>query len=113
MNLAPIPTLHVMPAHTPHDEVIIVGDRAALEMLRDAIAGALERGSAGTGTLYAGDGEGYHIVAVQSDTTSISNDVPLPYADPIDRSPWPEWLIRHAMRARQQALPVGMPFRGS
>jgi len=57
--------LHVYPQEHPHDEVVLVGNRAALEALQRAVSDALGSGARSAGALvFAGDGEGYAVVVI-------------------------------------------------
>lgn len=91
--------LHVYGQTSWHDEAWIVGDRPALQALRDAIDAALhsEKGFAAT-TMFVSDGEGYSLVVIAADQGTIDT-LHLPYIDKIagdeedDRKLWPERLL--------------------
>lgn len=63
-------TLNVYPQHVWHDDVYIVGNRAALELLAEAVQKALD-GGRGQCLSFANDGEGYdvHIVRLEGEET--------------------------------------------
>ena len=54
--------LHVYPQGAWHDDVLIAGNRQALEALRDVVTRALEQGPDAFETVFAADGEGYRVV---------------------------------------------------
>lgn len=56
--------LHIHSQEMPHDEVLIVGNRAGLQALANAVAEALQPEDEATaeGYVFAGDGEGYRVV---------------------------------------------------
>ena len=54
--------LHVYPQGAWHDDVLIAGNRQALEGLARAVARALEQGADATEEVFAADGEGYRLV---------------------------------------------------
>jgi len=79
-------TLHVYSHHHPHDDIIIAGNREALQHLQEAIGEALSSLSSTSGLdTYCNDGEGYtiHIVA-----TELINELPLSYIDEDYGDPW-------------------------
>lgn len=57
--------LQIYPQYMEHNEARIVGNRSALEHLRDIINEALQKGAAetsdGPDCIWARDGEGYHV----------------------------------------------------
>lgn len=77
------PKLHVYAQPWEHGESWIVGERKALEALRDAIDSALRDGavpgtSAATG--YASDGEGYRVLVMRVDG-EVWRDMLRPYTE--------------------------------
>lgn len=63
--------LHMMSPARWDTVAAIVGDRSALEGLRDALAMALETGAGGT-YVYSSDGEGYALaIALESEMHSV------------------------------------------
>lgn len=63
--------LHMMSPARWDSVAAIVGDRAALEGLRDALAKALAQGAGGT-YVYSSDGEGYALaIALESEMHSV------------------------------------------
>ncbi len=60
------PYLHIYAQSEWHGEAIIVGNRIALEALRDAIDNALATGY-GAATAFVGDGEGFHALVVKQE----------------------------------------------
>lgn len=69
------PELHLYAQYSFHTEARILGSRAGLEALRDAISSALETG-AQTFEAVAGDGEGYDLQIVVVDDLGMA---PMPY----------------------------------
>ncbi len=55
--------MHLIAPGRDHAAAVIIGDRAALLMLRQALSHALDTGSAGV-TAYCSDGEPYRIAVV-------------------------------------------------
>lgn len=92
-------SLHLYAQLHWHDEAYIVGNRAGLEALRDAIARALnEQDGRAQADVFTNDGEGYMaMVACVSDETM--GRMRVPYTDEIAASPdgdgpwrlWGEW----------------------
>lgn len=79
-------TLHIYPQHRPHDDIIIAGNREALQHLQEAIGEALSSLSGISGLdAYCNDGEGYtiHILA-----TELIDELPLSYTDDDYSEPW-------------------------
>ncbi len=74
--------LHIYgPAHH-HDFSFIVGDKEALENLRDAIDKALEAGSAtGEADSFTADGEGFTVKIYREEEDDFWNKSLLPYTD--------------------------------
>ncbi len=75
--------LHLYAQSQWHDEAYIVGNRAALTALRDALTRLLD-GAASTETLpaYTNDGEGYDLLVRLADQR-IFDALTVPYTDPI------------------------------
>lgn len=73
------PILHVHPQYCPRDFAAILGNRAALTALRDAIDIALRCGTTNGFRAFCGDGEGYACVVGLFEGMA---DVPLGYAEP-------------------------------
>lgn len=94
------PILHIYPAGRPHDEVVIVGDRNALVLLQRAIGRALDHGEAGSGNLYAADGEGFEVLIVEAAPTLLAA-APEHYADRAGTPPFPAWLQSACANAQE------------
>lgn len=82
-------TLHVYAQSCEHDQAYIVGTRADLVKLRDAIDGALvarekHRSSDNVEAFFDAAGEGYDLY-VKVVPESIENNLELPYADSVGR----------------------------
>lgn len=77
-----MPTVHVYPAESQHGEAYIVGNRAGLEKLWNAITEALnsDESEIATADVYAKDGEGYDLIVVEA-CDAIMDETPLPYTD--------------------------------
>jgi hypothetical protein len=85
--------MHVMPTLGRHDDVMIIGDRAALQQLAEAIHRSLSEGEAITGTLRCRDGAEYQVVVLQATAEQIKADAPLPYATKLEfQESWPQWM---------------------
>ena len=90
------PKLHVYSPSYFHDHAFIVGNKAALEKLRDAIDAALLEGSAtGDTTASTADGEGFDLKVYREEEDEYWNRASLPYTDKTifvggddDISPW-------------------------
>lgn len=84
------PTVHIIAQPAWHAPAFIVGDRAGLQAMLNAIADAILNGK-GTAELYANDGEGY---AVSVHCREDLAGTPYGYTDEMARSgmPWPKWL---------------------
>lgn len=97
--LRQLPMVHLYGQPSWHDDARIIGNRAGLEALRDAIDKALRSG-AEEAEVYACDMEGYGIKVVELSDT-LMDEMPLPYTDPEAREmfakPWPE-VVREFMR---------------
>lgn len=94
--LAQLPMIHIYGQDRWHEPAQIIGNRRGLEMLRDAIDGALRSGIE-EAEVYATDGEGYGIAVVEL-CDSLMNEMPLPYTDPDavpQQGPWPEIVRNH------------------
>jgi hypothetical protein len=75
------PYLHIYAQEQWHGNDYVVGNKEALERLRDALNDALEKGQ-GQATTYVNDGEGYYALVVQSDDETIDK-LMVPYIDEI------------------------------
>jgi hypothetical protein len=78
-------TLHIYPQPSWHEEAWVVGNRAALEALRDTISRALESNKPEGATMFANDGEGYQVLIVPVDESGMDS-LKLPYHD--EPTPW-------------------------
>ncbi len=91
--MPPVPLLHILAHPGWHEPAFVIGNRVALENLRDAITRTLA-GSAHPFTAFENDGEGYsvHVVCLPDERM---DEVPLGYTDDICRGNigWPEWLV--------------------
>lgn len=76
---AALPWLHMYGQYAWHDEVKILGTRAALEALRDAISSVLETGQPASSEAIVADGEGYH-VEIEIASKVALDGMPLPYS---------------------------------
>lgn len=74
------PFLHIYAQPFWHQEAFIVGNREALEYLRDAINSALAE-EAGSADAFAADGEGYEIKVYKEEGEEFWNKALLPYTD--------------------------------
>lgn len=72
-------TLHVYSQYGPHDDAVVVGTKASLIALRDAIGRALESGDASCEGVTA-DGEYFQVVVMCRESQSYYDKVGLPYA---------------------------------
>jgi hypothetical protein len=82
--------LHVYAPSCEHDDAHIVGTRADLMKLRDAIDGALDararhRSSDSVQSFFDSAGEGYDVY-IKVVPESVENNLSLPYAESIGRS---------------------------
>ena len=76
------PKLHIYGQVYNHDHAFIVGNREALESLRDAIEAALETGSAvGETSPFTADGEGYVLKVYREEDAKYWDKSLLPYTD--------------------------------
>ena len=85
-----IALLHILAQACEHDEAIIVGNRAGLSKLLDAIVSAMN-GTPAAADVFCDDGEGYKALVVCRDDLE---DVPFGYADPHSNHQrfYPQWL---------------------
>jgi hypothetical protein len=80
--------LHIFGQSGHGDTAYIIGTRAALVAIRNALNVAIDRGASAADAA-AADGEEYQIrIYCRHDMS----DVPMPYVDIEDDTPWPEWL---------------------
>ena len=96
MTASPVyPTLHVLAQSLPHRPAVLIGNRAGLTALHNAILRAMSGGVA-KAVVLANDGEGYGVVAVCREDM---DGAPFGYTDEVfaDTRERPDWLIR-AMR---------------
>jgi hypothetical protein len=68
--------LQIEPQHYWHHEAYIRGNREALLALAEVLTKAANGTEAATGTLFASDGEGYHVIAIRVDRP---DDLPDPF----------------------------------
>jgi len=96
-----IAILHILPQRDWHSPAWIVGNRLALQQLRDSLNRALEHIPDGESptppTMHPAmtdDGEGYPVMIREIPSTMFSN-VPFGYTDDIaaTRDDWPDWLM--------------------
>lgn len=78
-------TLHIYPQTSWHEEAWAVGNRAALEALRDAINRALESNKPEGVTMFANDGEGYRVLVVPLEDSDVDT-LKLAYHE--EPTPW-------------------------
>jgi hypothetical protein len=98
--------LHLYAQDGPHDPAAIVGTRAALTTLRDAITAALDTGQPAPANTMTDDGEGYSAVVVPVEEDK-ANGLPLPYGDwHFKDGPLPDWLQAAVMRAAAAVKPT-------
>lgn len=72
--------LHIYGQTYNHDHAFIVGNKEALESLRDAIQAALD-GKTTECVAFAADGEGYEVKVYQEDSDVYWDNASLPYTD--------------------------------
>jgi hypothetical protein len=72
--------LHIHSPATSHDHSFIIGNRASLEALRDAIDSALAEG-AGKATCSVADGEEFDICVYKEDDLLYWDKATFPYRD--------------------------------
>lgn len=102
--------LHIYPQEYWHTEAIVIGNRAGLEAMRNAIDQALEGLYTGVVCVFASDGEGYHFIAHCHEADwqdDFWNTLGLPYQDEVARDKsnnaiWPQQIeaIIKAVRAK-------------
>lgn len=98
------PWLHLYTQERWHDDAAIVGTRAGLSALRDALDVALATGDGHAECeLFANDGEGYQLTVVAIDYERMET-MALPYTDDVARETrsaaiWPDDLARTTPRA--------------
>lgn len=95
--------LHIYGQGAWHEEADIVGDRAALTALRDAIDRALSEGSASTDAMVT-DGEGFPVVVIRLDDAETLARLPLPYSDEMAYRPGTITTVDLVGRDRYLAL---------
>lgn len=79
--------LHVYSQSTTHDDAVIVGTKASLVALRDAITQAIETGES-TFESFVSDGEGFTCrVKTREEGSSYFNNVALPYTSSFEEFP--------------------------
>lgn len=97
--LRQLPMVHLYGQPIQHMDAHIIGNRAGLEAVRDAIDAALRSG-AEEALAFAIDGEGYGIKVIEL-RDAIMDEMPLPYTDPeaaeMTRRPWPD-VVREFLR---------------
>lgn len=106
--LRQLPKVLIYPQPYWHQEAEVIGNRAGLEALRDAITRALGNGL-DEAEVYCTDGEGYGITVLEL-CDELLDEMPLPYTDDDakqqDRS-WPQ-IVRESLsewkRERYAAL---------
>lgn len=91
--------LHVYGQEAPHEEVVIVGNRAALEAVVEQIQRVLSTGEPQRSDHFAGDGEGYRLLVALVDEPLFGWATPYTHEAFQDRmapkSPWThEGLVR-------------------
>jgi len=62
--------LNIYPCQGPHEEAVIIGDKASLAQLGASIMVALTNEVHGV-EVFASDGEGYKVLIIQSDDTDL------------------------------------------
>lgn len=89
--------LHLFGQIIWHDDAYIVGDRAGIEMLRDALTAALDdpQGVSMCADVFTNDGEGYG-VSIHVLPAGEMDRLAVPYTDGLARAPvnsmWP-WTL--------------------
>lgn len=73
-------TLHLYGQCANHEEAWVVGNKAGLKALRDAIDRALTSDQVEGASQYAVDGEGYKVLVLPLSTEGMA-DLKLPYTD--------------------------------
>lgn len=82
-----VPLLHIYGQESWHDSVVVVGNKAALEILLQAIKTALKTGRGNSETVYPADREGYGVIVLQKNG-EVPEDwgrLALPYTNEIAR----------------------------
>lgn len=79
--------LHIYGQKFWHDDVVILGDRLALETLRDAIDEAINNLAGRAEDVMVNDGEGFTVIVNRIDEPDLFNTVAQPYSDPDARFP--------------------------
>jgi len=76
--------LHIYAQDSWHQPVTIVGNRSALEALRDAIQSAIDTGqnAATTVDVFTNDGEGYEVLIMPCEDAVLWETFATPYTDP-------------------------------
>jgi hypothetical protein len=74
--------LHIYGQKMWHDDVVILGDRLALETLRDAIDEALATLAGRAEDVMVNDGEGFSVIVNRIDEQSLWDTFATPYSDP-------------------------------
>src|SRR3546814_9713108 len=99
--------LHLYGQHLWHDEAYIAGDRAGIEMLRDALNEALGAadGVSMAADVFAGDGEGYN-VSVHVLPDAEFQRLAMPYTDEIARESGGFWPWHLAVKPRHPRRPA-------
>ena len=80
-------TLHIYGQKIWHDDVVILGDRLALETLRDAIDEAITTLAGRAEDVMVNDGEGFTVIINRIDEPELFLTVATPYSDPDARFP--------------------------
>lgn len=103
------PILHLYSPASYHQEQVVLGNRAGLEALRNAVNAALAGGFSVTDACETGDGEGYHLLVKMLDDDAMQT-VRTPYTakdaqhvgevDPFDLwgPEYRQWLKEHGFR---------------
>ncbi|MGE5593063.1 MAG: hypothetical protein ACM3X3_05220 [Betaproteobacteria bacterium] len=94
--------LHVYGQEQWHDDVQIIGNKRALQALRDAVNAVLQehKEEASMDTVFTGDGEGYRVTVIRLDDERTWPTLAVPYTDEFARETregavWPDrigWL---------------------
>lgn len=77
-----MPVLHIYPARSWHDPILIAGSSTGIEALRDACQAALDQGQHGSSEVFTGDGEGY-LLLVAIRTSEAMKELPTHYVDEV------------------------------
>ena len=84
------PVIHIHAQEAWHDEAYLVGNRKALEKLKELIEQALKNENTANSVFYVADGEGFdlHVVLDDNDWQSESwQKAELPYRDELASAP--------------------------